>query len=66
MDEKKDQNNYKPFLTTDKEYLKKVAGAIKEKAPLEDINFHLLNEAISALGFNDDPYFFLNPENLKV
>lgn len=66
MGEEKDKNYYKPFLATDKEYLKKVAGAIKEKAPLEDIKFQLLNEAISALGFHDDPYVFLEPENLKI
>lgn len=66
MDKGKDQNKYKPFLATDKEYLKKVAGAIKEKAPIEDIKFQLLNEAILALGFKDDPYSFLNPENLQV
>lgn len=66
MDKDKDNKNYKPFLATDKEYLKKVAESIKEKAPLEDIKFYLLNEAIYALGFKDNPYTFLDPENLKV
>lgn len=57
---------YKPFLSTDKEYLKKVAGSIKGKGPLEEIKFQLLNEAILSLGFNDDPYSLIDPENLKV
>lgn len=64
MDDNK--KSYKPFLATDKEYLKKVAGAIKERAPLEDVKFHLLNEAISALGFSDDPYILLDPDNLRI
>lgn len=66
MEEEKDKKEYKPFLATDKEYLKKVVGSLKEKAPLEEIKFNLLNEAISALGFNDDPYGLIDPENLKV
>ena len=63
MDDKK---SYKPFLATDKEYLKKVAGAIKAGAPLEDIKFELLHEAILALGFSDNPYSSLDLDNLNV
>lgn len=64
-DDKKD-NSYKPFLATDKDYLKKVAETIKEKEPIEDINFQLLNDAIVALGFDDDPYKLISPDNLRV
>lgn len=66
MAEDNSPKSYKPFLATDKEYLKKVAGAIGEKTPLEDIPFYLLNEAISALGVSDDPYIFLNSDSLKI
>jgi len=57
---------YKPFLSTDKEYLRKVTGAIKRKAPLEEINFGLLNEVVSSLGFNDNPYELLKLDNLQI
>jgi len=65
MAEDKKDNLYRPFLATDPEYLKKVAGAIEQKAPIEDIKFDLLNEAVSSLGFGDDPYVLLDADNLK-
>lgn len=65
MPEKNDNASYKPFLPTDPEYLKKVAGAIREKAPLEGIPFHLLNEAILSLGLNDNPYELLSSSSLR-
>ncbi|MBI4158623.1 MAG: YdcF family protein [Candidatus Yanofskybacteria bacterium] len=63
---KKVRKDYKPFLATDKEYLKKVARAIKQKAPLEDIPFHLLNDALSSLGITDNPYDLIDPDNLRI
>lgn len=66
MNNDKNKKSYKPFLPTNKEYLKKVARVIEEKTPLEDIPFNLLNEAISALGIDDNPYDLLNPDDLKV
>lgn len=66
MTDNKKDSSYRPFLATDPEYLKKVAGALEQKAPIEDIDFGLLNEAISSLGFDDDPYVLLDPDNLKA
>ncbi len=66
MAQKTDNKSYKPFLATDKEYLKKVAGAIEAKAPLEDIPFNLLHDVINSLGFDDNPYELLNPDNLQI
>lgn len=57
---------HKPFLATDKEYLRKVASSIKGKGELENIPFELLNEIISLLGFGDNPYKLLSPENLQI
>lgn len=62
----KESKKYKPFIATDREYLKKVAGAIKERAPLENIKFNLLNEAIFSLGLNNNPYKLLKPDDLQV
>lgn len=64
-DDKKD-NSYRPYLSKDKDYLKKVAKSIKEKEPIEEINFGLLNDALNDLGISEDPYSFLNPEDLKM
>lgn len=61
-----ENKKYKPFIATDREYLKKIAGAIKERGKLEEIKFYLLNDAISALGFDDDPYILLNPDDLRL
>ena len=65
MDDK-NKKEHKPFLATDKEYLKKIAGAIEQKASLEDIPFHLLNDALLALGFSDNPYKLLNPDGFNA
>lgn len=59
-------NNYKPFLPADSDYLKKVTGTIQGRDPIEEIDFNLLNEALSALGINDDPYELLSMDNLQV
>lgn len=57
---------HKPFLATNKEYLRKVAGSIKRRGKLEDIPFELINETIILLGFKDNPYKFLSPESLQI
>ncbi len=60
----------KPFLTADPEYVKKVTGVIKAKAPIEILKLEYLNIVLENLGIKDNPYDMvslenLNPDNLK-
>jgi len=62
----KDRNEkYKPFLTSDANYLKTIAAKIREKPPLEEIKFEYLNDVLRILGINDKVYPNISLENLK-
>lgn len=61
-----DDSKYKPFLAGDKEYLKKVAGIIEERPPVEEIHFEYLNELFESLGFQQNPYTLVSPDDLNM
>ncbi|TSC91422.1 MAG: hypothetical protein CEN90_551 [Parcubacteria group bacterium Licking1014_17] len=58
-------SEYKPNLPTDKKYLSDVAKTIKEREPFEKIRFEYLTDALSSLGFSEDPYSLVSLNNLN-
>jgi|GEM_PF-3436844 len=59
-------NQYKAFLPTDPEYLKKTAEQIKEKLPIEEIKFDTLNKTLKCFGIESDPYSMVSLASLKT
>lgn len=71
MTQSESENDYRPHIPGDKDYLKQVAGTIRETNVASDINFGLLTEALQVLDIDVNPYTLvtldnLAPENLKT
>lgn len=61
-----DKLAYHSHLSSDPKYLKETASKIKEKAPLEEIRFDYLNQALQTLGISDDHYASVTLEAQKT
>lgn len=57
-------SGYRPYLKNDPEYVRRLAGKIPRKPPIEEIKFGYLNEAFEGLGFSEDIYQYVTLENL--
>lgn len=55
-------NNYRPHLPNNKQYLSEVHKKIHRDKPLEEINFKRLNHALEAVGVEKDPYACISLE----
>lgn len=62
MSEEPTDPRARPHLPNDPEYIRRVAGSIPERGVLEFIEFTRLNDALQALGIDEDPYAFVRGE----
>ena len=58
-----DPTKFRPFISHSKEYRDTVAKSIAQKAPLEDIPFHLLTDVLSSVGIQGNPYDYLKDDD---
>jgi uncharacterized SAM-binding protein YcdF (DUF218 family) len=56
------ENEFKPHLPSDKQYLQSIANSIKSREILEEIHFEYLNDVLRVLGINIDPYKYITLE----
>jgi len=61
---------YRPNLPKDKKYLSKVAATIKQKKPIEKIQFENLIDVLKSLGISENPFNLVtlndfNPDSLQ-
>lgn len=61
-----EDQNYKPNIARDKEYLNSLASKISAKAALEEIRFEYLTDALTSLGIQENPYDFVSLEGNDV
>lgn len=66
MPKPKKPDGYTSFLASDSKYLQETAKQIKEKAPLEEIRFNLLNQTLESLGIEVNPYASVSLEVQKT
>lgn len=60
------RDEYKPKLPSDKDYIQGVASSIERKEQLEDVRFELLNNALIAVGVDEDPYVLVRADGFDA
>lgn len=60
-----EEAKYNPHLPDNKKYIRDVADAIQQRAPMEEIRFEYLTNALFTLGFSENPYLLVSMENFN-